>query len=344
MDLKRIYGEFVQKYNDEVDINSNVLIIDGLNLFIRAFSVVPIVDDNGYHIGGTSGFIKSLGFLIKSFNPSRLIVTFDGLNGSIRRRKLYPEYKENRRLKLEKKFNRFSDVVGLEDEAESLRRQLLRLFEYCSLLPVNVLTIDGIEADDTIAYIAKSYYKDKNSKLIVVSTDRDYLQLVNDNITVYNPIRKIVYTPEKVSEEYNIGNYNYLLYRVITGDKSDNIPGVKGIGLKSLMKYFDFNNPITMNEMFTICEGQVNSKAKIYSDIINNKDLIELNYKLMQLSDVDIPMHCKMTIINNLDNPPYRLNTDSFKKMAMQDGLYNAINNIPEWLYKTFLKLNSYAR
>ena len=79
--------------------NDKVLIIDGLNTFIRVFSVVPITNVDGAHVGGIIGFLKSIGFAIKMHNPTRCIIVFDGEGGSDRRRKLFPEYKAKRRTK-----------------------------------------------------------------------------------------------------------------------------------------------------------------------------------------------------------------------------------------------------
>ena len=77
--------------------NEKVLIIDGLNTFIRVFSVIPTTNDDGIHVGGIVGFLRSVGYTINMIRPTRTIVVFDGKGGSTRRRKIYPEYKQNRR-------------------------------------------------------------------------------------------------------------------------------------------------------------------------------------------------------------------------------------------------------
>ena len=110
--------------------DDKVLIIDGLNTFIRVFSVVPITNDDGAHVGGIIGFLKSIGFAIKMHNPTRCIIVFDGEGGSDRRRKLFPDYKANRDAppeELSKQFPYFEPLVdafnissiripGFEDE------------------------------------------------------------------------------------------------------------------------------------------------------------------------------------------------------------------------------------
>ena len=91
----------IKKHGGGSDITKNpnekVLIIDGLNTFIRVFSVIPTTNDDGIHIGGIVGFLKSVGYAIKMLGPTRTIIVFDGKGGSNRRRKLYPEYKAKRR-------------------------------------------------------------------------------------------------------------------------------------------------------------------------------------------------------------------------------------------------------
>ena len=76
--------------------NSHLLIIDGLNTFIRVFSAVPALNDDGMHIGGVTGFLRSIAASIRQHKPTRCIVIFDGKGGSARRKKLYPNYKANR--------------------------------------------------------------------------------------------------------------------------------------------------------------------------------------------------------------------------------------------------------
>ena len=84
---------------DDGKPDDKVLIVDGLNTFLRVFSVIPTTNDDGIHVGGIVGILRSLGHSIGMFSPTRTIVVFDGKGGSTRRRKIYPEYKQNRRTK-----------------------------------------------------------------------------------------------------------------------------------------------------------------------------------------------------------------------------------------------------
>jgi len=113
---------------DDGNPNDKVLIIDGLNTFIRVFSVIPTTNDDGIHVGGMVGFLRSIGYTINMFRPTRVIIVFDGKGGSTRRRKLYPEYKQNRKTKY--RVNRAYDFASQEDEKQNMIMQLQRIVEY----------------------------------------------------------------------------------------------------------------------------------------------------------------------------------------------------------------------
>lgn len=325
--------------------DENILIIDGTNTFIRVFASVPALNDNGQHIGGVIGFLRSIGSNIRQFQCTRCIVVFDGAGGSVRRRKIYPEYKGNRKNK--NKLNRFNEFADLVDEQESMRLQFLRIFDYLKLLPVTVVIIDNIEADDTIAYIAKQYY-DEKSKITIVSTDRDFLQLVNSNIQVYSPIKRKLYTSENLSAEIGFKHENYLLYRILSGDSSDNIPGVLGVGLKTMIKQFPelTESILSPDDIINIAidKKESGSKLKIFNSIIDNKNIIEMNFQLMQLGDTNISSNSKMLIRKHLDEPISKLNKIEFRKLYMDDKIYTVIKDVDTWLRDTFTRLNIYSK
>lgn len=322
--------------------NSRVLIIDGLNTFIRVFSAVPALNDDGMHIGGVTGFLRSVAAAIRQHKPTRCIIVFDGKGGSARRKSLYPNYKANRAVKT--KFNRYEEFTSLQDEQVSMKQQFGRMIEYLQCLPITTMAIDHIEADDAIAYIANEIFTDPEHKVTIVSTDRDFLQLVNDRITVWSPVKKIMYTPSVMREEFGIDSKNYLLYRALTGDKSDNIAGVNGIGLKTMIKQF----PMMSNadeidvESFVEYATTVDKKYKIHETVAKNKEQIELNYRLMQLKNVDISGTAKMLIMNLTDAEINKLDVLSFKRMFMSDKMYTVIKDLDTWMSSAFNPLNAY--
>ena len=313
---------------DDGQPNDKVLIIDGLNTFIRVFSVIPTTNDDGIHVGGIVGFLRSIGYTINMVRPTRTIIVFDGKGGSNRRRKLFPEYKQNRKTKY--RVNRTYDFASQEDEKQNMMMQLSRCVEYLETLPITVMSYDNIEADDTIGYLCRQVLTE--SKITVMSTDKDFLQLTDDRIKIWSPTKKKMYNQDMVMDEYGINSHNYIWYRVLDGDKSDNIPGIRGLGLKTIQKKLPF---LTENRIVEIDE--------VVDVLPDSKDIIELNYKLMQLSNVDISGSTKTKIIDKANEPINRLIKFKFQKMFLEDKLYTALPNITSWLATNFNQLNHYA-
>ena len=323
--------------------DSHLLVIDGLNTFIRVFSAVPALNDDGQHIGGVTGFLRSVAAVVRLIKPTRCIIVFDGKGGSRRRKDIYPEYKANRANKTA--FNRYQEFASLEDEQDSMRRQFGRVIQYLNCLPVTTLSIDNVEADDIMAYIANEIYTDDKNRVTICSTDRDFLQLVNNRISVWSPIKKKMYTPSVMQEEFGFSSKNYLLYRSFIGDKSDNIPGLKGVGPKSLIKYFPAfteDREITVEEIVQYA-NDVDKKYKVHTLVSENKELLELNYKLMQLKEVDINGNAKMLTMNKVQGDIDKMNVLEFKKMFMADKMYTVIKDLDSWLKSSFNSLNAYA-
>jgi|TARA_R110000851_G_scaffold153633_1_gene295625 5'-3' exonuclease len=321
--------------------NDKVLIIDGLNTFIRSFAVSPVTNDDGIHVGGITGFLMSVGYAIKMLQPTRVIICFDGKGGSQRRRKLFPDYKANRMVRT--KLNRTNAFGDKNSEDQNMKMQLGRLVQYLDHLPVQILAPENIEADDAIAYISKQLLTE--SKIFIMSSDKDFIQLVDDRIAVWSPTKKKLYFKDDVLVDYKVPAHNYLLYRTLTGDKSDNIPGVRGAGLKTLQKRIPLlfeDTAIGLDDLLNfILEN--NDGTKVLADILGSKDVLELNHKLMQLEEVDISGSSKSKIMNVVYNPMNRMNTSLFKVMMIQDGITGAFRNLEFWMNERFLRLDTHA-
>jgi len=314
---------------DGGDPNDKVLIIDGLNTFIRVFSVIPTTNDDGVHVGGIVGFLKSIGYVINMVSPTRVIIVFDGKGGSNRRRKIYPEYKQNRKTKY--RVNRTYDFASQEDERQNMIMQLQRCVEYLDTLPVTVLSYDNIEADDTIGYLCKQVLTE--SEIVVMSTDKDFLQLANGRTKIWSPTKKKLYDEDAVFDEFGITAKNYIWYRVLDGDKSDNINGVRGLGLKTIRKKLPF---LTENKICNIDD---------ITDVLpESSDIIKRNYDLMQLQDVNISGSTKTKIIERVNQPINKLVKYKFEKMFLEDKLFTALPNVTTWLLTNFNQINRYAK
>jgi len=299
------------------------------------------LSDDGLHIGGMMGFLKSIRYTSDILKPSRVIIVFDGKDGSKRRSKIYPDYKATRKVK--KRLNRNVDWgTAPADEEESMKQQMGRLIEYLEQLPLTLLCIDGIEADDTIAYISQQLLTD--SDIFIMSTDKDFLQLVDDRVKVWSPTKKKLYTKNEVFDEYGIPANNILTYRVLDGDKSDNIGGIRGAGIKSIIKYIQ---PITEDKDFTIMdlfdyvEKTSDKKIKLLENIKNSSNLLKRNYLLMQLQKVDIPNHTKMKIQGAVNGDVPQLIKYRFQTMFLNDKLTNAIPNLDSWIME-FTRLDRF--
>ena len=165
-----------------------------------------------------------------------------------------------------------------------------------------------------------------------MSTDKDFLQLANGRIKVWSPTKKKMYDEDAVLNEYGISSHNLIWYRVLDGDKSDNISGVRGLGLKTIQKKLPF-----------LSENRIVEMDEVVNELPEHKDTIELNYKLMQLSDVDISGSTKTKIIQRVNEPINRLVKFQFEKMFLEDKLFTALPNVTSWLLTNFNQLNHYA-
>lgn len=322
------------------DKEKRILLIDGLNMFIRVFASVPALNDNGDHVGGVLGFLKSLALVNRIYRPDQCYVVFDGSGGSMKRRKIFSGYKNNRRPKPH--FNRFKEFEDKESEQKSMNLQIQRLVDYLSILPISVISMDHMEADDVIAYLAtKAIPVDSYDEMIICSMDKDYVQLcnVNPKVTVYSPIKKIEYKKENIFEHFGVIPDNFLLYRTFLGDPSDAIPGIKGVGAKTLIKSVPELNEkkLDFSSLKEILENRSKEKGakKFYSSVLGDFDILERNYQLMQLEESIISGNSKMKIIDMVNNYPRDLDIISFARLINQDRLSSNIN-YPVWLRESF--------
>ena len=321
--------------------NSRVLIIDGLNTFIRCWSSIPTMNEDGDHIGGVTGALKSIGYAIRQTQPSRVVVVFDGQGGSKRRKKVFSGYKAQRDKNKLRVNRQYADLMNDEDERESMKRQFVWLNEMLDGLPLTSMIYDGVEADDIMAYITTHLLKE-DEQAVIMSTDKDFLQLVNDKTIVWSPTKKKMYNTKMVKEEYGIESKNLLLYRVLDGDKSDNIPGVYGCGIKTLVKRFPEiteEKKLSVDDLLELSEQkaeETKGKIKIYKDILKCKRQILLNEDLMQLDDVDISGQIKMKTLDRFNEPIEPLNKMNFMKILLKYKSLGSFGDINDWLKITF--------
>jgi 5'-3' exonuclease len=332
----------VDKVKSGEKSSKKILLVDGMNLFIRSFCAVPLTNSDGEHVGGIAGSLNSLKYAIKMLNPSKVIVIFDGKGGSKLRRDIYPEYKGNRGKGL-KNLNRTFDWANEEAEEKSAIHQLSRFLAYLDELPITNMLVHGIEADDAIAYVANNMFMNDNK--VIMSTDKDFYQLVTDKVSIWRPTTKEVVNPKFVLKNFGILPENFVLYRAMDGDKSDNVPGVKGVGLKTVLKlYPELGDSEILPLSFLFEKAEENLDIPKYKLIFNHKEIIERNHKIMQLS-VPLMSGTKqseiVTIMNDNDIPVF--SHPAIRKLLLEDRLIGQFKNLSTWQI-TYNRLDAVVR
>ncbi len=257
-----------------------LLIIDGLNLFTRHFAANTAMSSNGDHVGGTVGFFNSLCRLVEKCKPEGVIVVWEG-GGSVKKRGVFSDYKKSSRPR---NLNRYYED-DIPNTYQNRNFQIKTLIDLLTLTPMCQVYISEAEADDAIGYLVKYILKDKN--LIIVSSDHDFYQLVSDRVIIWSPTLKDFVNIDKVVERYDIHPNNFCLAKCIAGDPSDNIPGVKGVGYKSIAKRFQMfkeSAEYTLADLLSDAKTLGSeSKVKIFTSIVKDKKLIERNLRLVRL-------------------------------------------------------------
>jgi 5'-3' exonuclease len=300
------------------------------------------MDDEGNHIGGIVGFLKSLGVAIRTFVPTRVIVVFDGKGGSQRRRKIFPMYKKSRKPPV--RLNRSYDLTTDEQEAENLKYQLVTLVQLLESLPITIIALDNIEADDVIAYLSQLITLN-NGNSIIYSTDKDFYQLASESVIIYNPVKKKTYDVSSILEEFGIHPAHFHFFRALDGDKSDNIDGVKGVGQASIRKYLpEITNPKESITLDFIRQKYSNVKKlpKMISNIINNEEIVNRNLKLMNLHEGIMSVDSKLKVSNLFYNSNNSLDKQTLTKLLKQYKLITAFPSYDLWITQNFLQLNRF--
>jgi DNA polymerase-1 len=334
---KEMLNSIKPSKEEELYLNSRVLLVDSMNTFLRSFAMINHMNPAGAHIGGLTGFLKSIGFAIRHIKPTRVILVFDGMGSTTNKKNLYADYKANRKLT---RITNWDGFDNKEEEVASIENQILRLIHYLKCLPVDLLVIDKVEADDVIGHLVTKL----DDEVYIMSADQDFLQLVTDKVTCYSPVKKKFYTPELVKTDYKLYPQNYINQKILMGDNSDNITGVKGLGPKKLFKLFsELEQPelVTFSDIMNKCKEK-RSEHGLYEDICNFEKQLLVNQQLMDLTNPEIPEDSILEIDEVLNNEPSKLDKQVFLAMYNEDKLGNAIPNVEFWLSEIFNYLQTY--
>lgn len=295
-----------------------LMIVDGNNNYLRAFIVNPTISTNGDPIGGITGTIKILQKLAREMQPDRIVVCWDGAGGSQKRKAVVKEYKDGRSpLRLNRNIDNLTDNEKLRNQVW----QMLRLMDYLNDLPIIQLMFDGVEADDLIASVARHQTQTDYNK-IIVSNDKDFLQLCSDDTILYRPVKDQYVSTKNVIDEYGIHPNNFALARAVAGDKSDNLVGVEGVGLKTLIKNVPILSEstfVTINDLMDYC-SKIEKNCKAVTSILNSRDVIEKNYSIMQLYSPSLSIQTSQKVTYALENTECNFNKTEFLKKMNKDG------------------------
>ena len=327
----------IQEDGDDTVKDKRILFIDGLNLFFRNFAMLNMVNPDGVHIGGLGGFFRSLGAMIRQTNPTDVYVIFDGAGSANNRKNIVPEYKSGRN---NQRVTNWEVFENLNDEHDSKVDQIVRVIQYLKTLPVKTVIIDKVEADDVIAYLSGKVINQRGDRSFIVSSDKDFLQLINENIVVYRPMEKKYYTQEIMEEKYKMPTKNFILYKTLLGDASDKVKGVKGLGEKGLLKKFPelSEGEMTWNDILNICENKFKDHV-VYARVLQGVSDLEKNYKLMDLSNPMLDKNDKDYLDKVVESKDLNYIPEQFMALYKEDQLGGMIRNLDYWLKDVFEKL-----
>lgn len=305
----------------------SVLLVDGDNLLTIGFYGVKNMFYKGTHIGGIYHFLNTLRRAFETYHLDKIVVFWDGLEGSSTRRKIYVHYKENRRQR-----------IRSEEELNSYQYQRGRIKQYLEELYVRQGEFEYCETDDCIAYYTQN---SPNENKIVYSSDGDLTQLVSENTQIFNPSHQKLYKQNDsiVYDHEEILIENVKLVKMLCGDSSDNIAGIKGMGIKRFLSIF----PELKTEHLSI--EQIKDKTnemflqdkhnKLLTNLLTGvtkhgvfgEEFFDVNSRIVSLDSPFLTDEAKENV-DLLINEKLDQEGRSYKnamKMMTEDGLFNVL-------------------
>ena len=302
---------------------TKTLLVDGNNLVKIGFHGVKDYYHNGKHIGALWHFVNTIRRFIDEQNFDKVVVMWDGDDNSSARKLIYPQYKEQRRDR------------DNEYKLDSFTEQKERIKQYLEDCYIRQINVDNNEADDLIAYYCQI---SENEQKTIYSGDKDLTQLISDKVSVYYPRTKETYQlGSKIKcDIYEFPHQNIKTYKILSGDKSDNIDGISGLGEKTLIKFFPelLEKPVTITDILQKAENLLkeNKNNKTLQNLISGKtksgvhgeEFFAINEKIINLSNPLITDDAK-----ELVELYYRETLDpdgrghrNLIKMMMEDGFF----------------------
>lgn len=371
--MKQPIKKSVAKANDiDTSKYETTLIVDGNNL-MKISLVDKTMNSEGKEYGAVVNFIRMLGKVLLKKDFNYCIVVFDGEGSGVLRWELYNDYKANRdkhyelhtaQTAYDKAINAYCKKVlqysrdkkkvaqNAENEDESFDRQKMIIKSILEELCIRQYEYENVEGDDIISYYV--HHKRENEKVVIMSSDKDLTQLISDTVIVYNPRLKdgdsFINSRNSV-EKLGIRYDNVVLEKIICGDSSDNIKGIKGVGEQTLVKLFPQINEQKLDLSFVVArskelleERKVAKKKplKTLENIVNcvtdgcqGKEIYEINKKIIDLSeplltdeaknDLDESLYSPMDTSDRTMKNIYRIVLENNMEKIMDEGNFGRL-------------------
>ena len=308
---------------------TKTLLVDGNNLLKIGFYGVKEYYHKGEHIGGIYHFLNTLRKFIEQDNFDKVVVFWDGDSNSSARKLIYPKYKENR------------TSTETDQKKESFYKQKERIKQYLEEMFVRQVEVQNNESDDLIAYYCQI---SEDEQKTIFSSDRDLTQLISEKVSVYSPQQKRTYKVGDMvkNKDLEFPHYNIKTTKILCGDISDNIDGIRLLGEKTLVKLFPeiLENPISFNDILTkaellLKEDKENSALKNLlsgktKEGIYGEEFFQINEKIIDLSNPLITDDGK-TIVQDFYKETLDPDGRGYKnliKMMMEDGLFKYLPKV----------------
>lgn len=310
----------------------NSLLIDGEGLLKQGYyGAKQFIGKNG-RVGTIFHFINTIRRFYESYGITKVVVFWEGNNSKEYRKNYYPYYKLNR-----------NDKYTSEDEKIDLERQRIRIKQYLEELFIRQVEIDGCEADDGIAYYVT---QSPNENKLIFTNDRDLLQLLNNDVKVYLSDKKAVINTKNFNNYFKYHYKNVGLMKMIAGDSSDNISGVKGLGVESVLKLFPELKREEKNHEWVIENTkkllEETPKSKQLLNIIGGEtkwgtygtDYFSVMEKIISLKLPNVTEDLKVAInemVNDVLSPENRGGIKVVYKMMYEDELVRYMTNSSDY-------------
>lgn len=256
----------------------SILIVDVMNLFVRSFCAYPTMSSGGYQMGGCIGFLKTLRRIVMEQHPSAIYLAWEG-GGSQRRRSIYSEYKMNRKPE---RLNRFYED-DIPDTQDNEKHQIIALLSMLKCVPACQIYVSDCEGDDVIAYLCRGPMR--STPKVIASSDKDLYQLLNADTKIYSLHKKTYVTEPDVLVEFRVRAQNFALAKALCGDPGDNVPGIKGMGFKTVARLYPFlgtEQEILLQDVIDYAAAH-QEESIVHRRVVDQQNDVRRNWQLVFL-------------------------------------------------------------